>query len=37
MRKQIAAANWKMNCTLEQANDLLDQPDKRKYFAYPWP
>jgi len=24
MRKQIAAANWKMNCTLEQANDLLD-------------
>jgi triosephosphate isomerase len=24
MRKQIAAANWKMNCTLQQANDLLD-------------
>ena len=24
MRKQIAAANWKMNCTLLQANDLLD-------------
>ena len=24
MRKQIAAANWKMNCTLEQANDLLE-------------
>lgn len=23
MRTQIAAANWKMNCTLEQANDLL--------------
>jgi triosephosphate isomerase (TIM) len=25
MRKQIAAANWKMNCTLEQATLLLDQ------------
>src|SRR5450432_2637618 len=25
MRKQIAAANWKMNCTIEQANTLLDQ------------
>jgi triosephosphate isomerase len=24
MRKQIAAANWKMNGTLRQANDLLD-------------
>jgi triosephosphate isomerase len=24
MRKQIAAANWKMNCTLQEANDLLD-------------
>ncbi len=24
MRTQIAAANWKMNCTLEQANTLLD-------------
>lgn len=24
MRKQIAAANWKMNCTLSQAEDLLD-------------
>ena len=24
MRKQIAAANWKMNCTLQHANDLLD-------------
>jgi triosephosphate isomerase len=24
MRKQIAAANWKMNCTLQQANDLID-------------
>ncbi len=25
MRKQIAAANWKMNCTLSQANALLDE------------
>lgn len=25
MRKQIAAANWKMNLTLEQANTLLDE------------
>ncbi|MFY7899859.1 MAG: triose-phosphate isomerase [Chitinophagaceae bacterium] len=24
MRTQIAAANWKMNCTVEQANNLLD-------------
>ncbi|MEO9146243.1 MAG: triose-phosphate isomerase [Ginsengibacter sp.] len=24
MRKQIAAANWKMNLTLQQANELLD-------------
>jgi len=24
MRKQIAAANWKMNCTVQEANDLLD-------------
>ncbi len=24
MRKQIAAANWKMNCTLQQADELLD-------------
>ncbi|MFL9485420.1 triose-phosphate isomerase [Chitinophagaceae bacterium LWZ2-11] len=24
MRRKIAAANWKMNCTLEQANNLLD-------------
>jgi Triosephosphate isomerase len=24
MRKQIAAANWKMNCTLQQAKDLLE-------------
>ncbi len=25
MRKQIAAANWKMNLTLNQANELLDE------------
>src|SRR5437870_13305872 len=25
MRKQIAAANWKMNCTVNEANDLLDK------------
>lgn len=25
MRQQIAAANWKMNCTLPQAEDLLNQ------------
>lgn len=25
MRKQIAAANWKMNCTLEEAKLLLEQ------------
>jgi len=25
MRKQIAAANWKMNCTIDQANELLDE------------
>lgn len=25
MRKQIAAANWKMNCTLSQAKELLNE------------
>ena len=25
MRKQIAAANWKMNCTLQQSTALLDE------------
>ncbi len=25
MRKQIAAANWKMNLTIQQASDLLDE------------
>ena len=46
MRKQIAAANWKMNCTLEQANDLLDSligenislnPDREVVIAAPFP
>lgn len=25
MRKQIAAANWKMNCTFQQGEKLLDE------------
>jgi triosephosphate isomerase (TIM) len=25
MRKQIAAANWKMNCTYQQGEQLLDE------------
>ena len=25
MRKQIAAANWKMNLTLQQAESLMDE------------
>jgi triosephosphate isomerase (TIM) len=46
MRTQIAAANWKMNNTLEQANDLLDQilkqnislsPDREVVMAVPFP
>ena len=46
MRKQIAAANWKMNCTLQQANDLLDglikenialSPDREVVLAVPYP
>jgi len=46
MRTQIAAANWKMNCTLEQANDLLDQllkenialnPGREVVIAVPFP
>jgi triosephosphate isomerase len=46
MRKQIAAANWKMNCTLQQANDLLDgfikenisiNPDREVVIAVPFP
>lgn len=46
MRKQIAAANWKMNCTLEEANNLLDgimkenisiSPDREVVMAVPFP
>ena len=46
MRKQIAAANWKMNCTYQQAESLLDdilnnQTSLKKYqqviFAVPYP
>ena len=46
MRKQIAAANWKMNCTLQQANDLIDglikenisiTPDREVVIAVPFP
>ena len=46
MRTQIAAANWKMNCTLEEANDLLDKLVKENIllsagrevvFAVPFP
>ena len=46
MRKQIAAANWKMNCTYQQAESLLDdvlnsQIELKKYqqviFAVPFP
>ncbi len=46
MRKQIAAANWKMNGTLQQANELLDgiinekisySPHREVVFAVPFP
>jgi len=46
MRKQIAAANWKMNCTLQQADDLIDgfikenisiSPDREVVVAVPFP
>lgn len=46
MRKQIAAANWKMNCTYQQAEGLLDdvlnsQVNLKKHqqviFAVPFP
>ncbi len=46
MRKQIAAANWKMNLTLEQANELLDEiinknislsADQQVVFGVPFP
>ena len=30
MRKQIAAANWKMNLTKEQANELLEEITQKK-------
>ena len=46
MRKQIAAANWKMNLTLEKANQLVDEllvtehnlsHDQLAIFAVPFP
>jgi triosephosphate isomerase len=46
MRRQIAAANWKMNCTYQQAEKLLDdilkpgiqlQPHQQVLFAVPFP
>ncbi len=46
MRKQIAAANWKMNLSIEQAEDLMDEILKMEYalsdnqevlFAVPFP
>ncbi|HET7117345.1 MAG TPA: triose-phosphate isomerase, partial [Hanamia sp.] len=46
MRKQIAAANWKMNLTLQQANELLDEivsrrillsQDQQAVFGVPFP
>jgi triosephosphate isomerase len=46
MRKQIAAANWKMNLTYEQAKELLDTilkekislaPHQQAVFAVPYP
>lgn len=46
MRKQIAAANWKMNCSYQQAEKLLDdilkpgiqlQPHQQVLFAVPFP
>ncbi|MDQ6890977.1 MAG: triose-phosphate isomerase, partial [Bacteroidota bacterium] len=46
MRKQIAAANWKMNLTLKQAQDLLDAliekpisfaQDREAVIAVPYP
>ena len=46
MRKQIAAANWKMNLNLQQANDLLDEimgqnislsADQEVVFGVPFP
>jgi triosephosphate isomerase (TIM) len=46
MRKQIAAANWKMNCTFQQGEKLLDDilaaeiklgPNQEAIFAVPYP
>lgn len=46
MRKQIAAANWKMNLTFQQAHDLLDElltekvmlsPGREAVIAVPFP
>ena len=46
MRKQIAAANWKMNCTYQQAESLLDdilnnqialRKNQQVIFAVPFP
>lgn len=46
MRKQIAAANWKMNLSLQQANELLDElvgknlsltDGRQAIFAVPFP
>ncbi len=46
MRKQIAAANWKMNLTLQEANELLDEiagkniqlsGDQEAVFGVPFP
>jgi len=46
MRKQIAAANWKMNCTYQQGEKLLDdilsariplKPGQLTIFAVPFP
>ncbi|MBC7874635.1 MAG: triose-phosphate isomerase [Ferruginibacter sp.] len=46
MRKQIAAANWKMNCTFQQGEKLLDAileaeiklaPHQLTLFAVPYP
>ena len=46
MRKQIAAANWKMNCTVQQANELIDGlinakikigPEQEVVLAVPFP
>jgi triosephosphate isomerase len=46
MRKQIAAANWKMNLSLQEANELLDEiagkniqllDDQQAVFGVPFP